>query len=51
MDPEPDDDGVRDEASGDHPEAAAEDGNHGKPDPDVEVGKVGEVVEPRVVGE
>ncbi len=50
MDPDPDNDGVRDNATEDDPEAAAEDGDEGKPGADVEVGEVGQVVQASVVG-
>ena len=51
MDPEPDDDGVGNEAPDDDPEAAPEDGDHREPGPDVEVRVVRQVVQPGVVGE
>ncbi len=41
VDPDPDDDGVRDDSTEDDPEAAAEDGDEWKPGADVEVREVG----------
>ena len=50
VDPDPDNDGVRDDSTEDDPEAAAEDGDEWKPGADVEVREVGQVVKASVVG-
>ena len=51
MDPELDGYGIGDEAPDEDPEAAPEDGDHREPGPDVDVGVVRQVEQPRVVGE